>query len=313
MRDGKASIGVALRDPVPWPELRDIVESAEETGYAAVFVPEIVWREAFSTLAALTSVTTSALLGTGVVAMTHRDEFTTALAAATLHDLSDGRFVLGLGAGEERRLAHVRSYVEDVSRLLRGEAAGGRALGAAPEPKATPIWLAALGPSMVELAGEVANGALLNWCTPERVARAREEVTRGAERAGRDPAAVTIAVYVRTCLGQEEAHALAVLRAAAGEYATMPRYRRQLESMGLVEEAAAAAAAFGSGDPSGVPRRLVDELCLWGDRDAALRRLHAYHDAGADLVVVYPVPVRDRVSSILGSLMALAPAPAVER
>src|SRR5204862_145759 len=83
------------------------------------------------------------------------------------------------------------------------------------------------GDGMVRLGGELADGVLLNWCTPERVGAARTLVTEAAEGAGRDPAAVTVVVYVRTCLGLEEAAAMAALKDMAGRYAAIPHYRRQ--------------------------------------------------------------------------------------
>jgi 5,10-methylenetetrahydromethanopterin reductase len=174
------------------------------------------------------------------------------------------------------------------------------------------VWIAALGERMVGLAGEVADGVLLNICTPERVHSAREETARGAERAGRAPEDVTVAVYVRTCLSHEEPHALAALRAAVGEYAAVPHYRRQFEAMGLGEEAAMAAKAFEAGELSGVPEALVRAVCVWGTRQEALGRLDAYREAGADLVVVYPVPVLEPLSSLMGTVLAAAPSPAVE-
>src|SRR5207244_8133352 len=79
-------------------------------------------------------------------------------------------------------------------------------------------------------------------------------------------------------------------------------YRRQLELMGLGELAA-------SPDSS---EELVRALCLVGDPAPARRRLQEYRDAGADLPVVYPVPVLEPVSSLMGTMMALAPSPELE-
>src|SRR6266496_2633952 len=80
--------GVVLRDPLPWHDLVETVEAAEETGYEAVFVPEIAGREAFSTLAGFALATSRIILGTGVVTIPSRSPVTTAMAAATVHDLS---------------------------------------------------------------------------------------------------------------------------------------------------------------------------------------------------------------------------------
>ena len=109
--------------------------------------------------------------------------------------------------------------------LLAGESAPRRRRSACPAPaSAVPIWIAALGPRAVRLAGEIADGVLLNWCTPERVAEARTRSRRG--RPSRRPRsdAVTVAVYVRACARDATREALHALAAAAGEYASYPAY-----------------------------------------------------------------------------------------
>jgi alkanesulfonate monooxygenase SsuD/methylene tetrahydromethanopterin reductase-like flavin-dependent oxidoreductase (luciferase family) len=256
-----------------------------------------------------------------VVPIHSRAAATMALAAATLQDISDGRFVLGLGSSES--LQDTRAYVRAVRDLLDGAPAALRGPGgeadvlqpvdlARAEGLDVSIFLAALGPRMTTLAGEVADGVVLNWCTPERVAAARRQVDEGAERAGRDPRGVAVAVYVRACLGHDQQHAVAALREAAGQYAAIDTYRRQFEAMGLGPEAAAAAGAWGAGRPGEVPPALLRACCVWGTREEGLEGVGAYREAGADLVVVYPVPAQEAASSIMGTVLAAAPNPAVE-
>jgi alkanesulfonate monooxygenase SsuD/methylene tetrahydromethanopterin reductase-like flavin-dependent oxidoreductase (luciferase family) len=325
-------MGIVLRDPLPWPHLREIAETVEETGYQAIFVPEISGREAFSTLAGLASATSRQRLGTGVVTMWARGPVATAMAAATVQDLSGGRMILGIGAGSPPGPAAARAVrdlgpVELVRRfsaivrsVLSGEATNGEepfevaefrlALPAAAGPP--PVWLAALGDRMLALAGEVADGVIMNWCTPERVREARELLDRAARAAGRVPGDVTLSVYVRACLGMEEA-ALPPLREMTGQYAGIPHYRRQMERMGLGREAAAAVQAMSAGRPQDVPEDLVRSLTVTGGRTEALARFDAYRRAGADLILCYPVATRDPFSSVLGTVLAAAPSPAVER
>lgn len=318
------------REPFSWHDLRLQAETAEQTGYEVLFVPDHGAWEPFSLLAAFAGCTERMHLGTGVVTIGSRHSHAAAVAATSLHALSDGRFVLGLGSGSGRMEAgrwvpptihEVHEFVRQVRELLAGDEPlvqgpeGTEAISQLhwyPGAGAIPIYLAALGPRMAELAGEVADGVLLNWCTPERVARARVEVARGAERAGRDPGEVAVAVYVRACLGHEEPHALVALREAAAPYAARPPYRRQFETMGLGEEAARAARVAQGADPSEVPDALVQATCLLGDRDDAIGRLDAYREAGADLVVVYPVPAQEALSSVLGTILVAASNPAVE-
>lgn len=307
------------REVLPWHELVLIAETAEETGYEAIFTPEIRAREAFVTLAGFAAATNEIRLGSGVVPISSRTPDRMAMAAATLQDVADGRFILGLGS--DGSLEGTRTHIEHVRRLLDGESGVGSQGGAGEASpidlaKAQgieiPIFLAALGSRMTELAGEVADGVILNCCTPDRVADARTQIARGASRAGRDPRRVVVAVYVRACLGHDEGHALAALRGAAGQYAAIEKYRRQFESMGLRAEAAAAAEAWTSGRLEEVPESLVEAICVRGTREEAVARLAEYGQAGADLVVLYPVPAQEAVSSTMGTVLAAAPDPAVE-
>jgi len=320
--------GLVLRDPLAWADQRQVVETAEAMGYRAVFVPEIAAREAFSTLIGFSSVTERVVLGTGVVTMWARSPIVTAMAAATVQDLSEGRHVLGLGTGtpppgaspRDRPVERLRRYVASVRTALSGGplpaedpfGGGGFVLGLDLPQGPPPVWLGALGDRMVRLAGEVADGVILNWCTPDRVASARNDLDEAAERAGRDPAAITMSVYLRACLGVSERAGLAALRGPAGHYASIPHYHRQLERMGLGEEGRAAAAAVGSGRPDDVPESLVRALAVVGGRPEAMERSRAFREAGADLVLWYPVPALDRLSSIMGTVMAAAPDPGLQ-
>lgn len=138
--------------------------------------------------------------------------------------------MLGLGTGgygpgfwdsvglPDRPIAVMREYVTAVRGLLAGEqvAAGGAAgislagpgwprtatLGLADLPPA-PVYLAALGPQMLRLAGETADGALLNWATPERIAASRVRIDEGAARAGREPGSVPMTMYIRVCVDDD--------------------------------------------------------------------------------------------------------------
>jgi alkanesulfonate monooxygenase SsuD/methylene tetrahydromethanopterin reductase-like flavin-dependent oxidoreductase (luciferase family) len=263
--------GVATRVPLPIDDLSQAADLAEETGYRAVFVPDHGVWDPFGLLTSFAQRTSMVQLATGVVTVTTRPAQGVGVAAATLDRVSGGRAVLGLGSGPEPRLDRVAAYLDE----LRGHL-----------PHGVPLYLAALGDRMVGLAGDRADTVLLNWCAPARVARARERL----------PGRVTVAVYVRACLGHEEDHALTALREAAALYVGVPAYRRQFEADGL------------GPDPEAIARG----ICAWGGRDQALARLDEYREAGADLVVVYPVTAQEPASSLQGTIMAAAPDPSVE-
>ncbi|MDQ4109470.1 MAG: LLM class flavin-dependent oxidoreductase, partial [Actinomycetota bacterium] len=162
----------------------------------------------------------------------------------------------------------LQNYVRDIRDLVGGSDPGAALRLHLPAP--VPVWIAALGPRAVRLGGRSADGVILNWCTPDRVAEARDALRASAGESGRDPDAVTIAVYVRASFSGRSEEALL---AAAREYASYPAYARQFEAMGVEPSAEA----------------IVSAVCLRGDHDRARKRLEAYRRAGADLPVVYPV------------------------
>jgi alkanesulfonate monooxygenase SsuD/methylene tetrahydromethanopterin reductase-like flavin-dependent oxidoreductase (luciferase family) len=141
--------------------------------------------------------------------------------ARRVWEASGGAFVLGVGSG---RLAHpateMRPYLTELRRLL---------------PSALPLYVAALGPRMLGLAAELADGVLLNWCSAEQVRWSRAEVERAAVRFGRG--APVIAEYIRTAVDSDPDRARGVLARATEGYALGPSpYRRHFERMGFAEE-----------------------------------------------------------------------------
>jgi alkanesulfonate monooxygenase SsuD/methylene tetrahydromethanopterin reductase-like flavin-dependent oxidoreductase (luciferase family) len=304
--------GFALRDPLPWDAYAALVREGEAAGYRALFLPEIAGRDALVALGALAGETDALLLGTGILPVASRSTLLTAMGAATVHERSGGRLLLGIGTGDlgAGALERLREEVHALRSLFEGERVERKgaqvALSLLPGSP-IPIWISCLGPRSMRLAGEIADGVLLNWCPPERVAFARERIREGAEVAGRDPAEVRLGVYLRACIDEDPDRSLGVIREAAARYASYPAYARQFEAVGLGEEARKAAASLGSTDPSGVPERLVREVCLVGSEPEARARLEAYRSAGADLPVVYPVPAGAPGPSIRVTLAALAP------
>jgi alkanesulfonate monooxygenase SsuD/methylene tetrahydromethanopterin reductase-like flavin-dependent oxidoreductase (luciferase family) len=303
-------IAFALRDPLPWPVFSDLARRGEELGYAGVFLPEIAGRDALAALAALAGETERLALATGIVPMRSRTLPLTAMAAATVQERSGGRTILGIGTGPSGpgALDELRRRVLHLRRAFAGERVDGEdgpwSLTLDPGTP-IPIWISALGPKAVRLGGEVADGVLLNWCSPERVAEAHRTVREAAERAERDPEAITIAVYVRAAF---DTHSADALRLAAGEYASYPAYARQFRRMGLGAEADAAADARRRGRPDQVPQALVDAVCLPGRAASARTRLEEYREAGASLPVVYPVASGPTTpASLRATIEALAP------
>ena len=281
MRQPKGT-AFTIRD-LPWSEVAPIAREGEALGYGTVFLPETGTRDTLATLVGIAGETETLGLGTGVIPMGARTSKLAAMAAATVQERSGGRLVLGVGSGGSfpGALDALRTYVAELRELL----------AASPLPMAgpVPVWIAALGPKAVELAGEIADGVILNWCTPDRVAEARDAIRASAEAAGREPDAVTISVYVRASFS-DRAHE--ALHAAAGEYASYPSYARQFRAMGIEPTAEA----------------VVEAICLRDDPARAIDRLQEYREAGADLPVVYPVLAPgETAQASIATLTPLAP------
>jgi alkanesulfonate monooxygenase SsuD/methylene tetrahydromethanopterin reductase-like flavin-dependent oxidoreductase (luciferase family) len=272
-----------IRDPLPWDDVAAIAREGERLGYAAVFLPETDSRDTLATLVGLAAETDRLMLGTGVIPMRSRTPELAAMAAATVQERSGGRLILGVGTGGTApgALDRLRAYIQELRERLDATRV------AMPGP--VPIWIAALGPRATRLAGELVDGVVLNWCTPERVADARRDIREAATAARRDPGDVTISVYVRAAFTDRADEALL---AAASKYVSYPAYARQFRRMGV--------------DPT--PEAAVEAVCLRGDPATARARLEVYREAGGDLPVVYPALARgEGADAALAVLATLAP------
>jgi len=230
-------VGLDARLGLPFDQLRAAAREAGRLGFESVWTPAGGVPDAFHVCAAWSQDTS---LRTGISVVPAARMWTPlglAAQAATLAQLSSGRFVLGLGTGgygpgfwasvglPDRPIAVMREYVTEVRGLLVGQqvtagpivARAGLGPGAPGWPRSAslglgclppaPVYLAALGPQMLRLAGEIADGALLNWATPERIAVSREQIEAGAARAGRGPGAVPMTMYIRVCVDDDVAAA----------------------------------------------------------------------------------------------------------
>jgi alkanesulfonate monooxygenase SsuD/methylene tetrahydromethanopterin reductase-like flavin-dependent oxidoreductase (luciferase family) len=231
-------VGLDARLGLPLRQLREVAREAARLGFESVWTPAGGVPDSFHVCAAW-SEDTSLRTGISVVPAARMwTPLALAVQAATLAQLSSGRFVLGLGTGgygpqfwesvglPNRPIAVMRDYTMSVRRLLAGETVTldgpirlrAASLGVKDLPPA-PVYLAALGPQMLRLAGEVAEGALLNWATPERIAASRSRIAEGAARAGRHPGEVPVTMYVRVCIDDDVAAARRAFGAQVLSYA----------------------------------------------------------------------------------------------
>lgn len=206
-----------------------------------------------------------------------------AARAAAARTRTDGRLILGVGAGVERR-APIR-LMRETARSLR------TAL-----PQVT-VYLGALGPQMLRLAGERYDGAALNWSSPEQIAWSRELVADGARATGRDPAEVRIHQYIRVCVDQDAraarlAFATMVLRYALTRHGGDPTkgYRGHFGRMGFGEvlDEVERLQANGASDvelAARVPDAMLSRVGYWG-RPGGASAAFAALSMGLDVAVV---------------------------
>ncbi len=156
-----------------------------------------------------------------------------------------------------------------------------------------PIYVPGLFPAMLEICGEIAQGALLTWPTLDAPGRAAEHVSRGALRAGRDPRAIDIAALIPCAVAASRREALAILRPGVALYAGFfPRYNRLLAESGFPEAVRAIKAAWDMGDRDAatraVPDELIDAVAIAGTPEECRARIAAYRRAGLALPIISP-------------------------
>jgi 5,10-methylenetetrahydromethanopterin reductase len=225
--------GVLFLPDVPTRRLAGLAHAAEALGYDHFWLAdERFYREVYGTLAACAAATERIFLGPCVTDPYSRHPALTAMAIATLDEISDGRAALGIGAGvtgfaqlgiqRVRPARAIRESIELVRRLLAGERLDykgeviqfqGGGLSFTPARASIPIYVASNGPLGQRTAGAFAKGAIMEACaTPEEVRTFVATVRRGAEEAGRDPAAVEVVVRLNTCISDDGKAARDVLR-----------------------------------------------------------------------------------------------------
>ena len=214
-------ISVRLNNDLPAERFVRMAALAEESGFDQIWVSnDLFWRSAPVLLAAAARATSRIALGAGVFNPVSMHVSEIAMTAATLHELSGGRFRLGIGAGADEFLGwaglaadppvvRTRRALAQLRSLLAGQTPAGwrpeARLRTGPAP--VPIYVGAMGPKMLELAGEVADGALPLLFPPEHYRTAAGQIAGAARRAGRDPDSLDVAACVWCSIDSDTARA----------------------------------------------------------------------------------------------------------
>jgi alkanesulfonate monooxygenase SsuD/methylene tetrahydromethanopterin reductase-like flavin-dependent oxidoreductase (luciferase family) len=309
-------LSIASHSGLPPAGVGALAQAAEAAGFGAVFVAE-GHGDALALCHPVAAATRHVRVGTAIANAALRPPVLTAKTAAQLDHASGGRLILGLGVANtvmntrfgiepSPPLAMMEEYTAVVRAVLSGSRDGydGRVfraglvpLDSPPVRAALPIYLAALGPRMLELAGRIADGVILNLMTPAQAGEAARIVRAAALAAGRDPASVEVVCVVHCCLSDDDAAAAAAARSVVPRYVlhpAAPRLFGELDggpSLRGVRERVLAGDRAGAADL--VPQQAADGFVARGGADACLARVAEYLAAGVDLPALFPMPVGD--------------------
>ncbi|MCZ4492162.1 MAG: class F420-dependent oxidoreductase [Conexibacter sp.] len=304
-----------------------IVGEAERLGYDSVWTAEAYGSDAATILAWLAGQTTTIKLGSGIFQMPGRSAAMTAMTAATIDQLSDGRMLLGIGSSGPQvsegwhgvrfgqQLQRTREYIEVVRKALARERleyhgqtidlplpdGPGKALKLtiAPVQDAMPIYLAAIGPKNTALAGEIADGWMPTLLSPEHLPLLRESLDEGAARAGRTLDGFDIAPTVNVNITDDVAGARDAVRPFMALYVggmgsrEKNFYNTLVQRYGFEDAAKEVQDLYLEGKKeeaaAALPDALIDLVSLVGPADRVRERLRAYADAGVGTLGVSPM------------------------
>jgi F420-dependent oxidoreductase-like protein len=307
-----------------------LVREAESAGFDSVWAAEAYGSDAATVLAWIAAQTEKIRIGSAIFQMPGRSPAMTAMTAATLDNLSNGRMILGIGSsgpqvaegwhGQRfgKQLARTREYVAIVRKALARERlefkgdtyelplpdGPGKALKLMipPVQERIPIYIAAIGPKNTQLTGEIADGWMPTFFSPEHVGEFRELLEEGAARADGDKRiddSFDIAPNVNLCISDDVDAARDVMRPFLALYvggmgsrdknfynALVRRYGfeeaadevQELYLSGKKDEAAAA-----------LPAELIDKTALVGPVDRVKERLELYREAGVGTLITTPI------------------------
>jgi len=229
---------------------------ADERGFGTLWKGESNSRDPAALLPAVAAMTKKIRIGPAVMHIHARTAVETAIYSATLDELSQGRFVLGLGCANvnlagwhglqgDHPLTRTEEYITIFRKVIAREKLNVQGkyyssknfrLEFEPYRARVPIILASLGPKMAKLAGRMCEGVMMNMADPGRIKFVASNMEEGAKEAGRDPADLEVVAKVRVSVNEDIEKAKNALKKVVTFYSLAPHYRDMLTQMGLPKE-----------------------------------------------------------------------------
>ena len=327
--------GIGFSGGISPTDLVECVQLAEELGYESAWVAEGHGGDQFSILTACAVATSRIKLGTCITSVFVRTAPTIAMAAASVDYFSGGRFILGLGTSHKvqvepehgltftRPVPRLRECIDIVRAILRDSDVSYHGevydidrfdLWFEPVRREMPIYVAGVFPKMLEVCGEIADGAMLTWCTLEHAETAARHVALGAERAGRAASDVDLSTLLACAVADNRDDARNMMREAIATYVVrFPRYRRLMADAGFAKEIEDVRSAWRQGRTKEalelVPVDLIDKIGLTGTAAECRESLALYRQAGITLPIIFPRLTGSRAKEqAMEAIRACAPA-----
>jgi probable F420-dependent oxidoreductase len=307
-------VGVVLQTNPPAARVVELARQAELAGFSHVwtFDSHLLWQEPYVIHSAILAATRTVVVGPMVTNPSTRDWTVTASTFATLNEMYGNRTVCGIGRGDSAvrvtngkpaTIAELRASIEVIRSLANGEAVEHRGsslrLPWAGKSRLE-VWVAAYGPRMLQLTGEVADGFILQLADPDITAWTIKSVREAAAAAGRDPADVTICVAAPAYVGEDLAHQRDQTRWFGGMVGNhvadiVARYGADSAVPKALTDYIAGRTGYdynehgraGNTHTSFVSDEIIDRFCVLGPVDAHVARLRELADLGVDQFAVY--------------------------
>jgi probable F420-dependent oxidoreductase len=291
----------------------DVVRRAEERGFETISIGEAWGIETCTMVGALLARSQRIHISTGIVSIYLRPPTLTAMQAATLDLIAPGRTRLGLGVSTQNinafhgipwdyPVSRTREYVAILRRVLAGERVTyegkfyrphGFQLSMAPSQR-MPIYLAAVNPQMLQLAGEIADGVLMAWVPARQVPHSLAEIAKGAARAGRSVSEIDIGCYIHAAVTTDREQTLQQLRRVLVGYCQANTYIQGFRHFGYGDILDEVHRYWKAGDRPGaeaaIPERMIEELYVVGSPAECREHLARFQQAGIQLPVVAVPP-----------------------
>ncbi len=291
-------------EPFQGKHFADLVRTADRCGYTDGWSYESFSSDAFAPIAAAAMLTERMRFGCAIIPVFTRPAPLIAMSAVTTNNIAGGRFTLGLGISTpnivenwmgvpfRKPVTQMRETVEALRGIFRGEKVtmAGKMVKIngfrldSPIEYPQRIYIGAQGAKMLRIAGEIGDGVIINFITPETVAPMLDHTRDGMRAAGKDPATLDVVCRIVVAVDEDPDVTRNLFRRSLTAYVTVPQYNQFFREIGYEKEATSAMNLWNAGDRKKaletIPDDMVEKIFVFGTPEQCRRRLDDYARAG---------------------------------